>query len=78
MKRQIKTWIEQKAQRRKEKIKEQARDTIIQTLLQDFSTEDSIEIKTKADKKFEEILNNRLERLTEEKEVIESWLKSVH
>ena len=78
MKKQIKTWIEQKAQRRKEKVKEQARDTIIQTLLQDFSTEDSIEIKTKADKKFEEIIKSRLERLNKEKEAIESWLKSVH
>lgn len=77
MKQQIKTWIEQKTQRRKEKVKEQARDTIIQTLLQDFSTEDSIEIKTKADKKFEEILNKRLEILTEEKKAIEGWLKSV-
>lgn len=77
MKKQIKTWIEQKAQRRKEKVKEQARDTIIQTLLQDFSTEDSIEIKTKADKKFEEIVKSRLERLNQEKGVIEDWLKSV-
>ena len=77
MKRQIKTWIEQKTQRRKEKVKEQARDTIIQTLLQDFSTEDSIEIKTKADKKFEEIVKSRLERLNQEKGVIEDWLKSV-
>ena len=77
MRQQIKTWIEQKAQRRKEKVKEQARDTIIQTLLQDFSTEDSIEIKTKADKKFEEIIKSRLERVTEEKKAIEVWLKSV-
>lgn len=77
MRQQIKTWIEQKAQRRKEKVKEQARDTIIQTLLQDFSTEDSIEIKTKADKKFEEIIKSRLERLNKEKEAIEGWLKSV-
>lgn len=77
MRQQIKTWIEQKAQRRKEKVKEQARDTIIQTLLQDFSTEDSLEIKTKADKKFEEIIKSRLERVTEEKKAIEVWLKSV-
>ena len=77
MKKQIKTWIEQKTQRRKEKVKEQARVTIIQTLLQDFSTEDSLEIKTKADKKFEEIIKSRLERLNKEKEAIEDWLKSV-
>lgn len=72
----IKNWIDRKNQDRKVKAKEQAKDFALNQLLQvEFSTQDSIEIKTSLDEEFKAILSRRLEKVTEEKEVIEGWLR---
>jgi hypothetical protein len=74
MKNTIKNWIEQNSKQRKEKEKQLLKDSIIQYLLLDLSTAESLEIKEETDRRFKEIMEARLERVNKEKQQIENWL----
>lgn len=74
MKNTIKNWIEQNSKQRKEKEKQLLKDSIIQHLLLDLSTAESLEIKEETDRRFKEIMNKRLEEVIKEKQQIENWL----
>lgn len=74
MKNTIKNWIEQNSKQRKEKERQILKDSIIQYLLLDLSTAESLEVKEEIDKRFKEIIEQRLEKINKEKEVINNWL----
>lgn len=74
MKNNIKNWIEQKSKQRKEKEKQLLKDSIIQSLLLDLTTAESLEIKEEVNKRFKEIIEQRLERINKEKQQIENWI----
>lgn len=74
MKNTIKNWIEQNSKQRKEREKQLLKDNIIQQLLLDLTTAESLEIKEETDKRFKVIMETRLERINKEKQQIENWI----